>query len=229
MFFLLTSNARCSHLFRWRAVSVLLLAAYVPLAVGVPLPLGKEPQKTGELFPCSGCGCGCSSAEQCWRSCCCHTFAERMAWARKHGVRPPAYAVAAARRAGLDVGWLTSSNGSCHDAGAATCCAASSAGARPACCEQGLSQASAKSATKCCGDQGKRQQEIEPNADQVVGWRAFKCQGHSGSSIVALPTSLVVRCHVSDDFALVRWLGPNDSDRVSSFSLAPLVPPPERV
>lgn len=37
------------------------------------------------------CPCGCSSAESCWNSCCCHTDIEKLAWARKNSVRPPEF------------------------------------------------------------------------------------------------------------------------------------------
>ncbi len=43
-------------------------------------------------FPCQDCPCGCKTAEQCWTSCCCHSPSERLAWAKKHGVKPPSYA-----------------------------------------------------------------------------------------------------------------------------------------
>ena len=32
--------------------------------------------------------CGCSTAEQCYASCCCHTPAERRAWAKARGLGP---------------------------------------------------------------------------------------------------------------------------------------------
>jgi len=39
--------------------------------------------------------CGCASAEQCWRSCCCTTKTERIAWAKEHlGYIPAALASA---------------------------------------------------------------------------------------------------------------------------------------
>jgi len=44
-----------------------------------------------EPFPCQNCRCGCSSAEQCWTSCCCYSLRERIAWAKKNKVTPPAF------------------------------------------------------------------------------------------------------------------------------------------
>src|SRR6188472_3434549 len=91
---------------RRRLISAVLAAMYLVTAAGIPLPAGNLARKSGELFPCSDCACGCASAEQCWRSCCCHSLAERMEWARVHGVRPPEYAIAEARRARIDLAWL---------------------------------------------------------------------------------------------------------------------------
>src|SRR5262245_30068896 len=102
-----------------RAISSALVVIYFVVAAGVPLPGGSQPHDLSEDYPCAHCACGCGSAEQCWRSCCCHTLAERMAWAREHNVRPPEYAIAEARSAGVDLAWLES-------------------GKRPACCEQNV-------------------------------------------------------------------------------------------
>lgn len=46
---------------------------------------------TAERYPCEDCSCGCASARECWTNCCCHTLPERLAWAIRHGVRPPPY------------------------------------------------------------------------------------------------------------------------------------------
>src|SRR5215467_15256496 len=44
----------------------------------------------------------CQSAEQCWQNCCCMTLEERLIWARQNHVRPPNYALAAARAAHIE-------------------------------------------------------------------------------------------------------------------------------
>lgn len=79
-------------------VVLLILCWYVICASGVPfapfvIPVGS----TGaERYPCESCGCGCDSAEHCWRSCCCHSLAERLAWAEREGVTPPEYVLTVA-------------------------------------------------------------------------------------------------------------------------------------
>ena len=91
-------TAAARRLFYRRCTIVVLLGTFVITAAGVPLPGGKQVYESEGQFPCAASSCGCRTAEHCWRSCCCHSFAERIAWARKHGV-PPA---GLRRRAGQD-------------------------------------------------------------------------------------------------------------------------------
>ena len=69
-----------------------LVVLYATVVSGLPLPIAQK--VTGQLtrFPCEGASCGCASASQCWKSCCCSTLEEKIAWARKHGVAVPAEA-----------------------------------------------------------------------------------------------------------------------------------------
>ena len=49
-----------------------------------------------ERFPCQNGHCGCSSAAECWNSCCCLSPQQRIAWAKKNGIEPPKFLVAMA-------------------------------------------------------------------------------------------------------------------------------------
>jgi hypothetical protein len=49
-------------------------------------------------FPCAQRVCGCRSAEQCWRKCCCFSDAEKVAWADAHGVELPEFVRRSANR-----------------------------------------------------------------------------------------------------------------------------------
>jgi hypothetical protein len=67
------------------------LVVYAAVALGFPVPV--HPVKDhSQPFPCQDHPCGCHTAEECWSHCCCFTPEERWAWAREHGVEPPAYA-----------------------------------------------------------------------------------------------------------------------------------------
>lgn len=102
-----------------RAVGVCTLCALLLGTIGVPLPrvVSKD---LSQAFPCQQSACGCMSAEACWRSCCCHTNREKVAWAKKHGVEVPAYVIAAAAKE--------------SSTGGASCCAVKVA-KRKSCCE----------------------------------------------------------------------------------------------
>jgi len=71
---------------------MLLLACMVILVAGVPLPVLSE-KSTLSSFPCQNSPCGCNTAAQCWNKCCCLSDPEKLAWAEKNGVVPPAFLV----------------------------------------------------------------------------------------------------------------------------------------
>lgn len=54
----------------------------------IPLPVVPS-TKSGAPFPCQQHACGCASAEQCWKSCCCFTKEQKIAWAAANHVEVP--------------------------------------------------------------------------------------------------------------------------------------------
>jgi hypothetical protein len=80
-----------------RVMTVVLLvavgASFVPLSIDV---VSSRDKCQSQPYPCQNRPCGCASAEQCWRQCCCFTNVEKIAWARKQSVTLPAYVVQAA-------------------------------------------------------------------------------------------------------------------------------------
>ncbi|MCA9285799.1 MAG: hypothetical protein KDA22_11320 [Phycisphaerales bacterium] len=77
-----------------RLLTLLLVIALSGGTGLVPMGAGGSAAPTGERFPCEDCGCGCASAERCWTACCCHSLDERLAWAVRAGVEPPATVLA---------------------------------------------------------------------------------------------------------------------------------------
>jgi hypothetical protein len=69
----------------------LALLSYSLTSSGYPLPATNIKDQSIP-FPCENHACGCQSAEQCWRHCCCFTVEDRWAWAKARGVEPPTYA-----------------------------------------------------------------------------------------------------------------------------------------
>jgi hypothetical protein len=115
-----------------RAVAWTMLALYGLIASGLPLPVLSPPEGTAAAakvagkdrsrpFPCMDKACGCDSAERCFSSCCCHTPAETLAWAKARGLEPAVLAALQRRVAAA-----------APAPAAAACCAAKQA--KQACC-----------------------------------------------------------------------------------------------
>jgi hypothetical protein len=86
---------------RWRkvrsgVVAAAMVAAVAACAVGVPLPSAILKPHSAERYPCEHHACGCIDAQACWRDCCCMSHGEKLAWAEREGVAPPAFVIAAA-------------------------------------------------------------------------------------------------------------------------------------
>jgi hypothetical protein len=86
----MSSSGPCRRVVVWISLFV-----YALVASGLPLPLGTQDgsnaarlaeKDRSKPFPCMNKPCGCGSAKQCFAKCCCHTAAERLAWARARRV-----------------------------------------------------------------------------------------------------------------------------------------------
>lgn len=109
------------------AVAWFVTFSYLVVASGLPVPMATSNEKDrSQPFPCMESQCGCQNAEQCWRSCCCHTVGERLAWASANGVTPPGYLVCEIKEIGAEelsephdhnqcASCNTSRRGCCHE------------------------------------------------------------------------------------------------------------------
>jgi hypothetical protein len=116
-----------------------LVASGLPLPFG--LPAGGEGSSAGRAaallaakdrsrpFPCMDKPCGCATAKQCFSNCCCHTPAERLAWAKAHQVDPATLA-ALERRVAAPAETTAAASSCCSTKKQASCCSAPS---DPAC------------------------------------------------------------------------------------------------
>lgn len=217
---------RRREIFR-RLIAALLLVVFAVTAAGVPLPVMKGPTQRGEPFPCADRGCGCDSADRCWRSCCCHTLSQRLAWARKHGVRPPRFAIAEAKRNGLDVQRLADI-GQRPAKPSRTCC---SRRATPTpsggCASQATAHRTAAAAKSCCATRPSPTASQE-SGRRVVVLRALSCQGQSIEWLAAVPSLIKVPLDDSYELPLVAWLGPPLSEIAMGVAESPAPPPPKR-
>ena len=77
-----------THSVRRNVVAVSLLAA-ITISV-LPIPISIAPscksKDRSQPFPCQDRPCGCRSAEECKRKCCCFTSEQKLAWAKLNGV-----------------------------------------------------------------------------------------------------------------------------------------------
>jgi len=144
-----------------RAITWALLGLYCLVASGLPLPMGTRPLGTlptalgtakpggdrvatsrlaakdrSRPFPCMDKACGCATAEQCFANCCCHTPAERLAWARVHKVEPAVLAMLEARiaRQSMKPVVAVQTPAAAQGSSLGSCCATAAAAPRPSCC-----------------------------------------------------------------------------------------------
>lgn len=188
---------------------LVLLCAFSVGLVGVPV-IHVAPKDRSIPFPCQDSVCGCRDAESCWRSCCCHTHAERAAWALERGIQPPAYVLEKAAR---------------EIATAKSCCVA-----HVARCDDGA----------CSLDDGSRQDETTPAESVSDGREDAssvslvfidnyrKCRGLSPLWTV-LDQALPARIETPSLPPLTagEWL-PCLSETISVWSSQPEPPPPRR-
>jgi len=154
------------------ALGMLVALVVTSLGIAVPVPAQKQ---TDQPYPCMDCPCGCVDAETCWRSCCCHTNAEKVAWARAHGVIPPAHVLAAVEKP------------ACCQRRAATCCRT-----QRSCCEKVVQDSERPLIWRASCETGKR------GATSIVLLQALRCQGLAGSWTLLPPTIVPPAIEIDD-------------------------------
>jgi hypothetical protein len=184
-----TRLSRCSLLRRKKPVAFVACMAVAVSSIGIPVPCVSG-SRTGAIYPCAGCSCGCIDAETCWRSCCCFTNQQKLAWARRNRVMPPAFVLAAAKREACcgdkHEGHCESSV--CH---AATC-------NRPCCAR--------RAAVSCCEAPTTRA-ERQSDSRVVLLISALRCRGLT-PTVSLLPPSLPIK------FGATRPFPPGLAQRV---------------
>ena len=181
---------------RRRCCAGLALVAYLIAAAGIPLPAAHARKETSQPFPCMNNLCGCETAEQCWRGCCCLTPEQRWAWAKANDVQPPEYAE---RPAAPDESEAPPPH---------SCCAAED------------------SPKDCCKPEGKEAGPARPGVRWILGAAALRCRGLTAQWVSAgavLPPDPPVTW-VPGPVAECRV--PHFASQASPRSEAPPIPPP---
>jgi len=163
----MTARTHRRRSMRHRFCAGVTLFAYLVASLGLPIPAAAAPHKAGQPFPCQDHPCGCRTAEQCWRQCCCFSPEDRFAWAREHNVQPPAYAERPTSN-----GWHSPRQ---RDLEKKPCCSSHGKPEKPSCCQQSHGQPSCENSSpdkesSCKTKKGK---------GWIVGVTALQCQGHS--------------------------------------------------
>ena len=188
--------------------------------LGIPLPQQVMKVIT-EPFPCMHCGCGCTDAATCWKECCCFSTEEKLAWAKEHGVQPPAFLAA------LASGVEHCENETVEENCKATQCDeldVELANLKPCCRARVLAARQADKST-CCSQTSRV--KTTARLPGIIAIHALKCHGHS-LTVSLLPPSLPV-----SDLACDNLLDRNGSIALpfdslyGSPSFDSVNPPPE--
>ncbi len=218
-----------------RLIGLALLLSVCSSFIPVPMGIGRSSEKDqSQPFPCMNRPCGCASAEQCWKQCCCFTNAQKVAWATQHGVTPPAYVVEAARaETEVKVATKTGSpKSSCSLCKSAAVCETSAVSKRSGACCDSQKQTARCSRLRCCDDvseQGHSPLAKSSGANgsvrYVIGVEMMKCRGQ-GMFWSSLPWAVITEI-VVPEFRVdpSGWDNPQ-SDVANNLAPDPPEPPP---
>jgi hypothetical protein len=150
-----------------------------------------------------------------------------MAWARKHGVQPPAFAVAKARAAGINLAWLDGSIDRAKPK--ANCCVAQSSAGKTCSATERAAAVRATEKRSCCSKHldVTAPDDSMPASDHLIGLRALACRGQALDWLAAVPTLIVPPHELLTDLPLVERRAPASSEVAEGLSDSPDVPPPE--
>lgn len=203
-------------IYRWLCC---LSVAFVVCAVLLPMPFsswspsGVE-KDLSQPFPCQNRPCGCRSAEQCWKKCCCFTNSQKVAWAKANSVQLPDYVVAAAKQE------TKSPKKAC------ALCSTSKASRSKATCE---------SVTVAPGSQtkaatGSPRRSMKTKATKwVLSVYAAECQGQPSVSVCFPTTIMPPQIELVAVSVELTEILHEISERLSSETPQPPLPPPKIV
>lgn len=235
------------------SLSVLLgvCAMLFPLPVA-PLPPNSPEKDSSEPFPCQNRPCGCRSAEQCWKKCCCFNNAQKVAWAKVNKVKVPEFVLVAAKNETEDaanpevcsspVSHSCPSSSAKHTVSCEHCAKKSVPAVKPSCCKKGedsssddTSVAAKQGSCDSCVASEKISAEVKfkPSKPSKSKWvlaiYAAECQGQ-GPPAFCFPVSIIPEriSLVMPTVAEIETV-PLESERLQQASLRPPLPPPKIV
>lgn len=204
----MATRIRTSSRLTRQTLALVCMLLLVLMITGLPVPLTNGKDRSTP-FICMESRCGCMTAEQCWKHCCCHTNEEKLAWARKHNQPVPDYVVQA------DV-QLSGKCESCeqefrHD----TCCEVENDSSNSSCCEHQNTSKSSKP---------------PKSLKWIIMIHAHQCQGHDGWSLLA-NAIVVLKCDCALELLICLPSGnvAVDAWALSTHFTTPESPPPKHL
>lgn len=198
---------------RRRLYSLMLLLSVCASIVPIPLASPARPAKdTSRPFPCQNRPCGCRSAEQCWKQCCCFTNAQKIAWARANHVAAPEYVhIAAAQE---------SKSPTCRK----LCCTSKSKNAL--CCrsETLVDETENCRASKAAPSDTSRPDDGE-SVDYVIAVMAEQCRGQS-TFWNSLPWAVIQEITLTQPSLSVEAVEQAATPALPTITYQPPAPPP---
>ncbi len=223
------------------SLSVLLgvCALLFPLPVA-PLPPNSPEKDSSEPFPCQNRPCGCQSAEQCWKKCCCFNDAQKVAWAKANKVKVPACVLAALKKASRTDVEVSSRSGAgkksastMRSSGCSHCEQKPVVVAKSSCCDKLRGQSVTKlNACQFSSDSAEKSPESRrkpASSKWVMAVYAAECQGQ-GPPAFCFPISIIPDrpLLVTPSVEVVETFR-HESERLLQVSLRPPLPPPKIV
>lgn len=201
----------------------------VPLPMSVPTKSSSEKDES-EPFPCQNRPCGCRTAEQCWKKCCCFTNSQKVAWAKANNVKVPDFVLKAAGIEAASVSAprsetcsLVTAESNSELKSATSCCSKS---ADAAAAVKDREQATSSGYCSKCVPK-KTVAHSTPRKKIVTGFNAAECQGIA--FLVALLSTSIVSANVTIESAVPKHgeLITAHSERLPWMSPRPPLPPPK--
>jgi hypothetical protein len=212
-------------------------------AMLLPLPMALLPSNSPEKdqsqpFPCQSRPCGCRSAEQCWKKCCCFNNSQKIAWAKANKVTVPEYVLAAAeteKRTSVEFcslpGKQSPDKNVVESKRSCSRCDAKPGDERRVACDRehtdvvGGSKTTKRSQPK--SEAGENAQPLNSSSKWVMAVYSAECQGQGPQvycSIVLVIPSCQILAPVMPSMIETCSI---ESERMLSATLRPPVPPPK--
>lgn len=200
---------------RRRLYSLMLLLSVCASIAPIPLASPTRSEKdTSRPFPCQNRPCGCRSAEQCWKQCCCFTNAQKIAWARANQVAAPDYVhVAAAQESKSPVSRKP-------------CCSTRSKEAL--CCrsESLIDESGGHEPSQVAQSDADKADDDE-SVDYVIAVMAEQCRGQS-TFWNSLPWAVIPEVTLTEPLVNVEPVDHGAAPALPTITYQPPAPPPRQ-